>query len=146
MGHVKVKTIIAVLLVVALFLAVAWLGAATPSILNRPDVRRAVAGLRKDTFQRGGANMQLEYVIIVRPSDNLFPLDWVAGTREDAVFPWDGQIIATIHTHLDRGFEQPSALDISEAKAHNAPVYVLSASEIWVALPDGDIQKIGGTK
>ena len=122
----------------AMFLFATHVCAAPPIILDRPDVRSAVAELRKETFQRGPSNLQIEYAILVRPVTSLYSLDWVSGYREDAYFPWDNQIIAVIHTHLNQGMEKPSRIDITEAKMHQTPIYVISASAIWVAEPTGE--------
>ena len=110
--------------------------AAPATILDRPDVRAAIATMRKESF--GTRELRIEYVLIVRTPNSPYPLDWIAGSREDATFPWDNQIIAIIHTHLDKGFEKPSATDITEAKAHHTPIYVVSASAIWVATAIGE--------
>lgn len=111
-------------------------------ILNRADVHAAVDELRREAFTRGKANLKIEYVVLVRPADSPYPLDWIAGSREDVMFPWDNQILAVVHTHLDEGFEQPSTVDIDLAKTHHVPIYVISANQIWMADITGEVRRV----
>jgi len=47
-----------------------------------------------------------------------------------------------VHTHPRRADPRPSPADVNIAKAAHVPNWVLSESELWVALPDGKVKKI----
>jgi len=113
--------------------------------LARRDVRAAVASVRRDTWQNG---LRIEYAIIVRPETALHSLDWSSGTREDVpiYFPWDNQILAIFHTHLDKGFERPSETDRELAIEHRTPIYVISQFAIWKVAPDGEVSLVEESK
>ena len=51
-----------------------------------------------------------------------------------------------VHTHPAGTDKRPSPNDIEVAKRVGIPNYVLSQYELWVAMPDGRVQKVADVK
>ena len=62
--------------------------------------------------------------------------------RMQNTLPLYGDEIAIIHTHPLASTAKPSDGDVHVAISHGIPNYVLSRTELWVALPDGTIRKL----
>jgi hypothetical protein len=110
-------------------LAASVYAASADTILDRPDVVKSIAQARHDSF----GPPHIEYALLVRKDS----VDFVAGSGDNVQFTWDPTIITVIHTHPDAGFEQPSPQDLQMAIKFQQPMYVVSRTEIWVALPTG---------
>jgi hypothetical protein len=122
-------------LVEMLLLAAPSCAAPPAEILMRPDVAKSIAQIRHDTF----GPLHIEYALLVRKDST----DFVAGSGDSVIFKWEDSILAVIHTHPNNTV-RPSSQDVQTAIEKNRPVYVVSISEIWVALPDGDITCVSG--
>jgi Prokaryotic homologs of the JAB domain len=102
-----------------------------PPVLQRADVCKAVAEIKRDSF----GPLHIEYALLVTRTG----LTFVSGTSEDVTYTLSPDIIAVIHTHPDKGHERPSAQDVKTAHETGVPVYVVSADQVWAALPNGEV-------
>jgi Prokaryotic homologs of the JAB domain len=74
---------------------------------------------------------------------------WPNGRRFRAA-QWTGPVpagaVAIVHTHPDMVDSKPSEQDVQTARRLGVPVYTVSRTGIWKAVPDGSIVSVDGSR
>ena len=80
--------------------------------------------------------------VVPHASDGIRWVNWPNGRRFLAA-RWDGPVpagaVAIVHTHPSMVDPKPSEQDIATARRLRVPVYTISRSGIWKAVPDGSV-------
>lgn len=84
--------------------------------------------------------------------DDAGRLRWLAWPAEQRVrrAEWGGPVpadaVAIAHTHPTAGDPKPSPEDVATARRLGVPVYTVSRSGIWKAVPDGSIVPVDDSR